>query len=344
MIDVANLTKFYGDRAALQDLSFTVDQGAIVGFLGLNGAGKTTTLRILSCQLVPSAGAVKVAGFDVLEQPHEIRQRIGYLPEIPPLYPEMTVRAYLEFAARLKGVAAGQVNERVKAVEEVTQIGTVRDQVIGTLSHGYKQRVGIAQAVVHQPALIILDEPFTGLDPRQTKEMREMIGGLGGEHTVLLSSHRLEQIERLCDKLIVLDPNGRLAFKGSEEQFVALISGTSFQLRARGPLDDVVRAVETIEGVEDTRSTEGADGVVLITLRSELGRTAWPRTRPDGEVEEHDDLREALAAAVYQAGLGLRELRRAESEMESVFVQLTHGATAAAAAEPAEKPEEEAAA
>jgi ABC-2 type transport system ATP-binding protein len=330
MIEATNLTKFYGDRPAIQDLSFSIGEGAIVGFLGLNGTGKTTTLRIISCQLVPSAGSVRVAGFDVLENPHEIRRKIGYLPETPPLYLEMTVRSYLEFAARLKGLNGPLVSQRVKAVEEVTQLGEVRDQVIGTLSHGYMQRVGIAQAVVHKPALIILDEPFTGLDPSQTKEMREMIHGLGGEHTVLLSSHRLEQIRQLCDKLIVLDPQGRLAFKGSEEQFVALTTGKALQLMARGELSDVIRAIESIEGIASHQVSEQADGVIMATIQVEMDRTSWERRRPEGSperdahaTETHDDVREALAAAMHEAGLGLRELRRAENEMESVFVQLT---------------------
>jgi len=332
MIVSSQLTKFYGDRAAIKDLSFSIHTGEIVGFLGLNGAGKTTTLRIISCQLVPTAGTVTVEGLDVLEKSHEIRQKIGYLPEEPPLYQEMTVHSYLEFAARLKGVAASHLAERVRAVEDVTRLNSVRDQVIGTLSAGFKQRVGIAQAVVHKPSLIILDEPFTGLDPRQTKEMREMILAFRGDHTVLLSSHRLEQVERMCDRLIVLNQDGQLAFQGSEEEFVSLASGSEISARVRGSVEDVSKAVETIDGIADHGTNKYSEDVVEVWIHIELGRETWERRRPESspyrgshELERHNDVREALTAAFFEAGLGVREIRRSSTEIESVFVELTSG-------------------
>lgn len=344
MIVSSQLTKFYGDRAAIENLSFSIEAGEIVGFLGLNGAGKTTTLRIISCQLVPTAGTVTVEGLDVLEKSHEIRKTIGYLPEDPPLYHEMTVHSYLEFAARLKGLSSAVVSERVRAVEDVTRLTTVRNQVIGTLSAGYKQRVGIAQAVVHKPSLIILDEPFTGLDPRQTKEMREMILAFRGEHTVLLSSHRLEQVERMCDRLIVLNQGGQLAFQGTEEEFVSLATGTEISAKVRGSAEDISRAVESIDGITKFGANKYSEGVFEVWIHTELGRDTWERRRPESspyrgghDLERHNDVREALTAAFFEAGLGLRELRRSDTEIESVFVQLTgDGAVPSApASEPA---------
>jgi ABC-2 type transport system ATP-binding protein len=330
MIAATNVTKFYGDHPAVRDLSFSVEAGEIAGFLGLNGAGKTTTLRMVSCQLVPTAGSIRVDGLDVLERSHEIRQRIGVLPEEPPLYPEMTVRSFLLFAARVKGVSSKEAARRVDEVEEKTRLREVRDQVIGTLSAGFRQRVGIAQAVVHGPSVIILDEPFTGLDPRQTREMREMILALRGGHTVLLSSHRLEQIERLCDRLIVLNQGGQLAFEGTEREFVSLATGTEIEIRASGTVEALSSALASVDGIVDVQASSFAEGVARAAVRVEPDRTSFARRRPASperegspEVLTHGDVREALAAAVYEAGLGLRELRRSDTEIESVFVQLT---------------------
>jgi ABC-2 type transport system ATP-binding protein len=325
MIVSTNLTKYYGTWPAIRDLTFTIERGEIVGFLGLNGAGKSTTLRIISCQLVPTSGTVTVAGYDVLERSEEIRRRIGYLPEVPPLYQEMTVRSFLDFAARLKGVSSRDVARRVAEVEEVTRVSEVSQQVIGTLSAGYRQRVGIAQAVVHKPDVLILDEPFAGLDPVQTVDMREMIRGLGGEHTVLLSSHLLSQIHQTCDRILVIQ-GGRIVAQGSEDSLAALLrGGEEIAVEARGSADDVTRAIRTVEGIASVRVTAERDGVATAVVSVPVGLERWPRERPDGAAAEHDDVREALAAALVEAGLGLRELRRSEAELESVFVQLTRG-------------------
>lgn len=343
MIVASNLTKFYGTQPAIRDLSFEIGEGEIVGFLGLNGAGKSTTLRIISCQLVPTSGAVTVEGFDVLSRSEDIRQRIGYLPEVPPLYPEMTVRSYLKFVARLKGVAPAEVDQRVEKVEEITRLGEVTHQVIGTLSAGYRQRVGIAQAVVHEPPLLILDEPFAGLDPVQTVDMREMIRGLGGDHTVLLSSHLLSQIHETCDRILVIQ-KGRIVAQGPEQELVSLLrSGIEVELEVRGEPEAVAAALDRVEGVVDYDTHLLDDGEVRVVVRAEAGRDSWSRRRTEGdEVVEHPDVREALAAALTEAGLGLREMRRSVAELESVFIQLTRsagscGATEAAAEAPAEE-------
>ena len=204
MIEVRELFKYYGDRRAVGPLSFAIAEGEIVGLLGLNGAGKTTALRVLACDLLPSSGTVRVDGIDVVDQPGDVRRRIGYLPDTPPLYAEMTVHEYLGFAARLRGVATGDVERLVRAAEQSTQLEAVADDLISSLSHGYRQRVGIAQAIVHEPRLLILDEPITGLDPLQIVEMRQLLRGLRGKHTIVLSSHILTEISETCDRLLVV--------------------------------------------------------------------------------------------------------------------------------------------
>ena len=305
MIVASNLTKYYGDRPAVLDLSFEIGQGEIVGFLGLNGAGKTTTLRILSCLLVPTSGTVTVAGIDVLEGSHEIRKRIGYLPEVPPLYGEMTVRAFLEFAARLRGVRGAEVASRLAEVLAVTRIEEVADQVIATLSAGFRQRVGIAQAVVHRPSLLILDEPFGGLDPVQTVEMRDMVRGLGGEHTVLLSRHNLPQIHQTCDRILVIQ-RGQIVARGSEEELAARLAPGRARIEAevRGEASDVASALDGLEGIESHEAVELEGGLVRVTVAAV------------------DDVRETVAEALVTRGLGLRSLKRVELELEDVFVRL----------------------
>ena len=308
MIVASKLTKYYGDRAAVRETSFSDGCGRDRWIpLGLNGAGKSTTLRIISCQLVPTTGTVTVGGLDVLDHSQEIRKRIGYLPEVPPVYPEMTVHEYLLFVARIKGVARGAVKDRVAQAEENTRVAHVRHQVIGTLSAGYRQRVGIAQAVVHQPDLLILDEPFAGLDPVQTVEMREMIRRLGGKHTVLLSSHLLSQIHETCDRILVIQ-KGRIVAQGKEDELVSMLTAAAeIEVEVRGPEPVVAQTLSAVDGVASCRTQVLDDGVV----RARVATTT--------------EVREALAAAVVQAGLGLRSLRRSSAELESVFVQLSRG-------------------
>jgi ABC-2 type transport system ATP-binding protein len=212
MIEVSHLTKRYRDRVAVDDLSFSVAEGEILGFLGPNGAGKTTTMRVLTGFLPASSGLVKVAGHDVFEEPLEVKRRIGYLPETPPLYPEMTVRAYLRFVATLRGVPRGQLATELDRVGHATAVDSVMDRVIQNLSKGYRQRVGIAQALLGSPPVLILDEPTEGLDPIQRAEVRQLIKGFGGKHTVILSTHILPEVTMTCEKVLILHQGRLVAF------------------------------------------------------------------------------------------------------------------------------------
>ena len=215
MIEVEDLTKYYGGKRAISDLTFRIEKGEVVGFLGLNGAGKTTTLRILASLILPSSGRVRIDGLDTEADAYEIRKRLGFLADTPPLYDEMSVSDYLRFVAELKGVPGGKSKRLVDEAIGTCSLGDVRGQIIGTLSHGFKQRVGLAQAIVHKPSLLILDEPTGGLDPVQIVEMRELIKRLGGQHTILLSSHNLGEISQTCDRLLVIH-QGQIIADGTE--------------------------------------------------------------------------------------------------------------------------------
>src|SRR5438045_3058214 len=224
MIKVEGLTKRYARNIAVNDISFEVEKGQIVGFLGPNGAGKTTTMRVLTCFLPPTAGSVQIAGFDVLEKPLEVKKRIGYLPETPPLYPEMEVREYLTFVGKLKGMSGQSLAARVTEVGERCAIADVQSKLIGKLSKGYRQRVGLAQAIIHNPDVLILDEPTAGLDPKQINETRDLIRSLAGDHTIILSTHILPEVEQTCEQVVIIN-KGRL---------VATDSVRNLQARARG--------------------------------------------------------------------------------------------------------------
>ena len=212
MIEVTGLTKRYRDRVAVDDLTFGVPEGEILGFLGPNGAGKSTTMRILTGYLPATTGTVKVAGFDVFEEPYEVKRRIGYLPETPPLYPEMTVRAYLRFVASIKGVRRGQMATELERVAHATGVAEVMDRLIQNLSKGYRQRVGIAQALLGNPPVLILDEPTEGLDPSQRAEVRQLIKGLAGQHTVILSTHLLSEVTVTCERVLIINQGRMVAF------------------------------------------------------------------------------------------------------------------------------------
>ena len=305
MIKAQGLTKFYGDKCAIEDLDFEIDSGEIIGILGLNGAGKTTTLRILCSLLLPSTGKVTIGGVDVVEQPHEIRKKVGFLPEEPPLYLEMTVEDYLVFAGGLRGLTSAEARRRAGEVMEVTNVTDVRRQVIGNLSFGYRKRVGIGQAIVHQPPVLILDEPITGLDPVQIVEMRQMIRGLGDEHTVLVSSHILPEISQTCDRLFVIQ-QGRLVASGTEEELTGqLIGGHRVKLQVRGDAGQISALVSGLERVTSCKVMETANSVVSLHVAT------------DG------DVREELGRELIQAGFGLLHLGPAEAELESIFLQLT---------------------
>ncbi len=312
MIEIRELYKYYGDRRAVGPLSASIEKGEIIGLLGLNGAGKTTTLRILACDLLPTSGSVRVGGLDVVESPHEVRKRIGYLPDTPPVYPEMTVEEYLSFAARLRGVSGAEVERRVDETLELTETGSERDRPIGALSHGYRQRVGIAQAIVHKPELVVLDEPISGLDPVQIVEMRDLVRSLGGEHTVVVSSHILSEIHETCDRILVIR-DGEIVASGTEKQLSdSLLSGMRLSLLLRVGKDGHARAGELIAGVA---------GVTHVELSADAG------SAPGGElaafrVQLAGDTRDELSRAIVNGGFGLLEVTRGERELESVFLEL----------------------
>jgi ABC-2 type transport system ATP-binding protein len=321
VIEIRDLYKYFGDRRAVGPLSATIDKGEIVGLLGLNGAGKTTTLRVLACDLLPTSGSVRVGGVDVVERPDEVRARIGYLPDVPPLYGEMTVREYLEFAARLRGVGGAEVAKRVAEAIDLTEVGDERDNVIAALSHGFRQRVGIAQAIVHRPELVVLDEPISGLDPVQIVEMRSLIRSLGGEHTVVVSSHILNEIHETCDRILVIR-DGEIVASGSEAELSSkLLEGMLLDLTLRAPAGgEAAAASELIQGIAGVRDVEPR-------LASERGAgIATFRVHASG------DVRDALCRKLIESGYGLLELTRAERELENVFLKL-----AETSGEPAER-------
>ncbi|HEY2747754.1 MAG TPA: ABC transporter ATP-binding protein [Polyangia bacterium] len=299
MIEVEGLTKYYGEHAAIRDLSFTIQKGEVIGFLGLNGAGKSTTLRVLGAVLLPTAGRVKIDGLDLGTEPHEVRKRIGFLPDVPPLYNEMTVGGFLAFVAQLRGVPGDAVEARVREAEAKTALGEMHDEVIGTLSHGFRQRVGVAQALVHKPALLILDEPTSGLDPAQIKEMRKLIRDLRGEHTVLLSSHILPEVSQTCDRLLIID-EGKLVASGTEAE-LSRGSSAAVDVEVGGALD---KAKAALGGVDGVRGVEVLSG-------TQLRVSAAPELRP------------ALVRALVAANVDVVRIDRAASQLESIFMQLT---------------------
>jgi len=312
MITVKSLSKRYARTVAVDHISFEVQKGQIVGFLGPNGAGKTTTMRILTCFLPPTEGTASVAGFDVLEQPMEVKKRIGYLPETPPVYPEMEVVEYLTFVGRLKGMSGPGLAKRLAEVSERCAIADVQTKLIGKLSKGYRQRVGLAQAIIHNPDVLILDEPTAGLDPKQINETRELIKSLAGDHTIILSTHILPEVEQTCEQVIIIN-KGKL---------VATDSVHNLQNRARGA-ESVLLEVEARDGSLDAHAVqlrlEKVSGVSRVVVKdSHDNRSAF-------EVESLKDrfIRGDIARAVVEAGWNLNELRPAAMSLEEVFLQLT---------------------
>jgi ABC-2 type transport system ATP-binding protein len=310
MIQVEGLTKYYGSHPAIQDLNFTIDRGEVIGFLGLNGAGKTTTLKVLGCVLLPTSGRVQIDGYDVVENPHEIRKRIGFLPDTPPLYGEMTVRSYLAFVAQLRGVSSPQVNARVDKAEEQTALREADQELISSLSHGYRQRLGVAQALVHNPALLILDEPTGGLDPVQIIEMRRLILGLKGGHTILISSHILSEISQTCDRLLIIQA-GEIVAQGTEQELASRLGGAGqIELEIHGPGERAVEVLRAVPGVERVSLHSQANGVAVIRVEAPLER------RPE------------LVRALVQFNFDVLRLERISEKLESIFLKLTQGKAA----------------
>ena len=312
MIKVEGLTKRYARTIAVDNISFEVEKGQIVGFLGPNGAGKTTTMRVLTCFLPPTGGKASVAGFDVLEHPMEVKKRIGYLPETPPVYPEMEVIEYLKFVAKLKGIATGDVNRRVDEVMDRCAVSDVRTKLIGKLSKGYRQRVGLAQAIIHNPDVLILDEPTSGLDPKQIIETRELIRSLAGDHTIILSTHILSEVEHSCERVIIIS-KGKLAAIDSVANLTNRLRGSeavALELEAaegRPNPTEVQQRLETVSGVSRVMMKDSRNGRLLFEIESLQGK----------------HIRADLARTVVNSGWNLSELRSIGLSLEDIFLQLT---------------------
>jgi len=318
MITVKDLTKRYSRTVAVDGISFEVGKGQIVGFLGPNGAGKTTTMRMLACFLPPSSGAASVAGFDVLEKPLEVKRRIGYLPETPPIYPEMETTEYLEFVGKLKGLSGSELQKRIDYVCERCAIADVKNKLLGKLSKGYRQRVGLAQAIIHNPDVLILDEPTAGLDPKQINETRDLIKSLAGDHTIILSTHILPEVEQTCEQVIIIN-KGKL---------VATDSVRNLQARARGAesvLLEVAGRNGSLEVPIVRHKLEQVSGVSQVLVKQEIdGRAVFEVESQKGQLVRGD-----LARAVVESGWDLNELRPAAMSLEEIFLQLTQSDVAA---------------
>jgi len=308
LIEVQNLTKAYGPVTAVDHVSFTVNKGEILGFLGPNGAGKTTTMRILTGYMPATSGTARVAGFDVFHESMEVRRHIGYLPEAPPLYPDMSVSAYLDFVLRIKNVPPEKRGALVDDALAKTGLGDKRDQLIKRLSRGYKQRVGLAQALVHDPDVIILDEPTVGLDPKQIIEVRNLIKSLAGSHTIILSTHILPEVSMTCDRVVIIN-KGKIAAVDSPLNLTnQLNSGQRIQLEVKAPEKPLQDLLAQIPGSSHVQlDPPRADGHVLVTLEASPGH----------------DLRSQVAAKVVEQGWSLFELRGVSMSLEDIFLELT---------------------
>lgn len=306
MIDVRGLSKNYGDRAAIHDLTFSIGKGEVVGFLGPNGAGKSTTMKIVTGYMAPSSGSVTVAGFDVFENPVEVKRRIGYLPETPPVYNDMHVGDYLRFVANLKGVDKAKLTSAVDSSLEKTGLHDVKKRLIGNLSKGFKQRVGLAQALVSDPEILILDEPTVGLDPKQVSEMRELIRQLKGQHTIVLSTHILPEVQASCDKVIIINRGKIVAvdsLEGLGKRMSASDRGAShITLRVRRDQDGVAGGLKTVGGV---RSVSNSGNYIEV------------------QTDGNEDTVEAISGFIVKKGAGLIELKVQALALEDIFIKLT---------------------
>jgi len=307
LITVENLTKRYPAKTAIEGVSFQVEKGEILGFLGPNGAGKTTTMRIVTGFMPASDGTVSVDGFDVFENPIDVRRRIGYLPENPPLYVEMSVAGYLRFVAKIKGVPKDKLDSEVKRVMDRVSITDVRERIIAKLSKGYKQRVGLAQALLNDPPVLILDEPTIGLDPKQIHEVRELIKALAGNHTVVLSTHILPEVEQTCHRVVIIDRGKIVAVDTPQNLRFQLQGAERVFMEIQGPVSEIKSKLKAMPGVIDVQAVGTSDG-----------RT---RFQIDGELRK--DIRGDLARTVVQNGWGLYELQSASMSLEDIFLKLT---------------------
>ena len=306
MIEVNGLTKYYGDWPAVENLSFTVNKGEILGFLGPNGAGKTTTMRILTGFMPPSSGSAKIAGHDVVSQSLEARQNIGYLPETVPLYTDMNVRDYLDFMGNIRGMDKAWRRRRIGEVIDTCRLGEYRSTLIGKLSKGFRQRVGIAQAILHEPKVLIMDEPTIGIDPIQVVETRSLIKGLGGEHTIILSTHILPEVSMVCERVIIIHEGQVVAIDRPENLSERLRGTQRLEADIRGPSGEVMAAIRDINGVRE----------VLRVDKNDIGMYS---IEAEGEV----DVGEQVSSLVHQKGWGLIRLQPIQMSLEEIFLRLT---------------------
>jgi ABC-2 type transport system ATP-binding protein len=306
VIEVQNLTKLYGSNKAIDELNFTVQRGEVVGFLGPNGAGKSTTMKIITGYMAPSSGLAKVAGFDVFENPIEVKKRVGYLPETPPLYQDMYVADFLRFVAELKGVSPQHLNSSVDMALEKTNLTEVRKRLIQNLSKGFRQRVGIAQALVSNPEVLILDEPTVGLDPKQVAEIRQLLQELRGQHTIILSTHILPEVQAVCERIVIIN-KGRIVAQDSLANLAQLKSGARrVNVRIRKSPADVLSSLSEVQGVQKVEAGASHHDWTLQTTDS-------------------DEVIEAVAKEVIRRGYGLLEISSAKADLEDVFLKLTYG-------------------
>ncbi len=308
MIQVKKLVKKYGGHVAVDDLTFTVEQGKIYGFLGPNGAGKTTTMNVMTGYIAANGGTVIIDGHDILKEPLMAKACIGYLPEVPPLYPDMTVREFLLFAAELKKLPKTERKKQVQELMERLELDEMKNRLIRNLSKGYRQRVGLAQALVGNPKVLILDEPMVGLDPKQIIEMRDLIKGLAGEHTVILSSHILSEISAVCDHIMIIS-RGKLAASGSPDELQKMMQGTAqLVVTVIGEQEQARGVLERMEKVSDFAFEDGGEeGSILIRL----------------SVKEDVDIRKELSVALSGAGMPVLSMNRSEKSLEDIFLELT---------------------
>ncbi len=306
MIEVENLTKYYGDFPAVEDISFTVNKGEVLGFLGPNAAGKTTTMRVLTGFMPPTSGSARIAGFDVVDQSLEARRHIGYLPETVPLYTEMSVVDYLDFMGKIRGMDKQWRRRRIGEVIDICRLGDYRSSLIGKLSKGFRQRVGIAQAVLHEPEVLILDEPTIGIDPIQVVETRNLIKGFGGDHTVILSTHILPEVSMVCQRVIIIHEGQVVAIDRPENLSERLRGTERLEVDIRGPSAQVMSALRNIPGVQDVARID-RDGVGIYNIETASGA----------------DLREQISNLVLQRGWGLLRLQPIQMSLEEIFLRLT---------------------
>jgi gliding motility-associated transport system ATP-binding protein len=322
VIEVQHLTKRYGPVTAVNDISFRVERGEILGFLGPNGAGKTTTMRILTGYMPATEGKAKVAGFDIFDQPIEAKRRTGYLPETPPLYPDMSVAEYLDFVAKVKGVPSGERRQRIQQIMERTRIADVATRLTGRLSKGYRQRVGLAQALIHNPDVLILDEPTAGLDPKQIIETRELIKALAGDHTIILSTHILPEVSQTCQRVVIINKGQVVAVDTPDNLTARLRGSATMYLQVDTSGADAGVSLARLPGVTRVVESDRRDGVIGYEVDSEQGR----------------DVRREIARIVVSSGWGLLELRPMRISLEDVFLSLiTEDEAAAPAATPVEQ-------